>query len=100
MDRIAMLFFAGLGAACIYAGYKLFCDLPAMNSEHARPNGIAVFLMNVVPGVLLAVLGVGLLAVQAHGAMTSHRGPAGHRQAVPEGASWHPGKAGFSTRSA
>lgn len=98
MDRIAMLFFAGLGAACIYAGYKLFCDLPAMNGEQARPNG-AVFLLNVVPGVLLTLLGVGLLAAQAHGVM-SHRASVGHHQPAPEGASWHSGKSGFVARAA
>jgi hypothetical protein len=99
MDRIAMLFFAGLGAACIYAGYRLFCDLPAMNGEQGSPNGAAVFFMNVVPGILLAVLGVGLLAAQAHGVM-SQRSAVRHRQPAAEGASWHSGKAGFLARAA
>jgi hypothetical protein len=84
MDYVASLFLAALGATCIYAGYKLFCDLPAMGASRA-----AVFLLNIVPGALLALSGTALLTSEARG-MLSHR-PAIRRDAPPaEGTSWHP----------
>lgn len=84
MDYVASSFLAALGAACIYAGYKLFCDLPAMGASRA-----AVFLLNVIPGALLALSGTALLTTEARG-MMSHR-PAMRREAPPaEGTSWHP----------
>jgi hypothetical protein len=84
MDYVASLFLAAVGATCIYAGYKLFCDLPAMGASRA-----AVFVLNIVPGALLALSGTALLTTEARG-MLSHRA-AIRREAPPaEGTSWHP----------
>ena len=96
MDRIAMLLLACVGAACIYAGYKLFCDLPAMNGDRPHPN---VVLLNVVPGILLALLGVGLLAAEAR-SITTRNPVIRHNQPGAEGASWHLGKSSRPSRSA
>jgi hypothetical protein len=88
MDHVAALFLASLGATCIYAGYRLFCDLPALQ---ARPNGnrAAIWLMNVVPGLMLALFGTALVTTQTC-AMLLPR-PAVRRHApAAEGTSWHP----------
>lgn len=99
MERIGMLFLAALGLTCIYAGYRLFCDLPAMNGDRPQANRVGVFLVNIIPGALLALIGVGLLSAEVHGAM-SHQ-PAGvHRHQPAEGASWHRGRSGFPARTA
>jgi len=100
MDRIATLFLAGIGLALIYGGYKLFCGLPAINRQGAPASRTSVFLLNVIPGALLALAGTGLLAAQTRG-LLSHR-PAVHRHGpAEEGTSWHhgrSGKSGFATR--
>jgi hypothetical protein len=84
MDYVASLFLAAVGATCIYAGYKLFCDLPAMGASRA-----AVFLLNIVPGALLALSGTALLTTEARGMLSTR--PAMRREAPPaEGTSWHP----------
>jgi hypothetical protein len=98
MDWIAMLFVAAVGASCVYAGYKLFCGLPAL-SDGPRASRASVLLLNVVPGALLALIGMGLLTAEARG-LVSHR-PAIRRQTQPaEGASWHLRKPGFFARAA
>ena len=100
MDRIATLFFMAVGLMCIYAGYKLFCGLPAIHRQGARASRTSVFLLNIIPGALLALAGTGLLAAQTRG-LLSHR-PAVHRHGpAEEGASWHrgyTGKSGFASR--
>jgi hypothetical protein len=89
MDYVASLFLAAIGATCIYAGYKLFCDLPAMSEHGHRASRAAVLLLNVVPGALLALSGTALLTTEARG-MLSHR-PSIRRDGPPaEGTSWHP----------
>lgn len=89
MDYAASLLLAALGAACIYAGYKLFCDLPVMGGPGLRATHAAVLLLNMVPGGLLALCGAALVTTQARGVL-AHR-PAIHSNAPPaEGTSWHP----------
>jgi hypothetical protein len=88
MDYVASLFLAAIGATCIYAGYKLFCDLPAMNEQGHGASRAAVLLLNMVPGALLALSGTALVTTEARGMLT-HR-PAMHRDAPPaQGTSWH-----------
>ena len=72
MDCVAMLFLASVGTTCIYAGYRLFCDLPAVSRQGPHVNRAAVFLLNIVPGVLLSVSGSALLTAEARVAL-SHR---------------------------
>jgi hypothetical protein len=51
---------------------------------------MAVFLMNIVPGALLALFGTVLLTTEAR-AMVSHRPVVEHHQPAAEDTSWHPG---------
>jgi hypothetical protein len=89
MDYIASFLLSAVGTTCIYAGYWLFCDLPAMSGRGSRVNRAAVFLLNIVPGALLALSGAALLTTEARGIL-SHR-PAVQRHApAAEGTSWHP----------
>jgi hypothetical protein len=98
MDRTAMLLLTGVGAACIYAGYKLFCGLPAMKSD-ARVSRAGVLLLNVIPGAILALIGTGLLTAEAH-SLVAHRATIQSHHRASEGASWRPGKSGLPPRSA
>jgi len=88
MNHVWTLFLAGLGALCIYAGYRLFCELPVTRRQGAPASLAAVILLNMVPGALLALFGAGLFTVEARGMMT--RRP-GIRYQTPsaEGTSWH-----------
>ena len=70
MDRFAVLLMTSLGVACIYAGYKLFCGLPALNGQTTRASRSGVLLLNVIPGILLALIGTGLLTAEAHGILS------------------------------
>ncbi len=79
-------FFAAIGVACIYAGYRLFCGLPALRTAPADPA--SVVLRNMLPGALLAVTGAALLTVQAQAVLGAHTGPRRHTPPV-EGTSWH-----------
>lgn len=97
MDRFAMLLITSLGIACIYAGYKLFCGLPALNGQTSRASRTGVLLLNVIPGILLAIAGTGLLSAEVHGILS--RQPAIQRhQPAAEGTSWHLHKPGFMNR--
>jgi hypothetical protein len=89
MEQLATLILAVVGAACIYAGYRLFCGLPALNNPNRPTNRLTVILMNIVPGALLALFGTVLLTTQAR-AMVSHRSNIEHHQPSTEGTSWHP----------
>jgi hypothetical protein len=89
MENLATLILAAVGIACIYTGYRLFCCLPALNNRTVPTNRAAVFLMNVVPGALLALFGAVLLTTQAR-AMVAHRPVIQRRQPAAEGTSWHP----------
>ncbi len=82
MENSATLILAALGIACIYAGYRLFCGLPSVN-KHTRAT---VFLMNVVPGALLALFGTFLFTTQAR-AMVAHRPAIERHQPDPAGES-------------
>jgi hypothetical protein len=82
MDIIAVLFLAAVGATCIYAGYRLFCDLPA--ASPGRPtNWAAILLLNVLPGALLAMSGTALLAAEGR-LMISHRAAVRHYEPAAE----------------
>ena len=99
MNYVASLFLAAVGATCIYAGYKLFCDLPVVSAHGPRASRAAVFLLNILPGALLALSGTALLTTEARGMLT-HR-PAMQRHApAAEGTSWHPPAWVSSGRSA
>lgn len=82
---MAALFLACLGATLIYAGYRLFCDLPALRERTTRRY---VMLTNVLPGVTLALLGATLLTTQTM-SMAAHR-PAKPRHPSAQGTSWKP----------
>src|ERR1035437_9581326 len=97
MDRFAMLFLAGIGPACICAGYKLFCGLPAMSSR--RASRASVLLLNIIPGALLALIGVGILTTAVR-AVASDTPPIQRHPATDEGATWHGGKFGIPGRAA
>ena len=86
VDRFAMLLLTSLGIACIYAGYKLFCGLPALNGETTRATRSGVLLLNIIPGILLALIGTGLLTAQAHGILR-----AAHPSSVTNRRKAHPG---------
>jgi hypothetical protein len=88
MDYVAAFFLASLGATFIYAGYRLFCDLPALH-ERPNTNRLAVVLMNVIPGLLLALVGTALVTTQAR-AMLLPRPAVRHNTPPTEGTSWHP----------
>jgi hypothetical protein len=99
MNLVAALFLTGVGATCVFAGYRLFCDLPALSEPRPRGNGTSVLLTNVVPGLLLAVLGTALVTTEvrdmfAPGHTIRHHEPAAH------GASWHPVSPAIVHRSA
>jgi hypothetical protein len=68
MERFAALFLTGIAVICIYAGYQLFCDLPAAS----RGNRLRVFLLNIVPGALLALIGMGIFTAQVR-TLISHK---------------------------
>lgn len=91
-----MLLLTSLGIACIYAGYKLFCGLPALSGETTRATRSGVLLLNIIPGILLALIGTGLLTAEAHGILS--RRPSIERHQSPEGTSWHLHKRGFMDR--
>ncbi len=97
MDRFAiMLLITSLGVACLYAGYKLFCGLPALNGSTSRASRTGVLLLNVIPGILLALIGTGLLTAEAHGILSRH--PVAPHHQSSEGTSWHLRKPGFMDR--
>jgi len=97
MDRFAMLFLTLAGLISIYAGYQLFCGLPALRTQGVTPA--SVLLLNIVPGALLAVGGIAILTVEAR-TLISHPSSIEHRQPSNEGATWHRTKAGLLSRSA
>jgi hypothetical protein len=88
MDRVATMFLASLGAICIYAGYRLFCDLPVLRREGQRANRAAVLLVNMIPGALLALFGAALITTEARGMLT-HRPAIRYQAPAAQGTSWH-----------
>jgi hypothetical protein len=89
MDRVTALFLAALGATCIFAGYRLFCDLPALTERRRSAGRASVLLMNVIPGLLLAVFGTALVTTQLRDVFAP-RAVIRHRAPATEGTSWHP----------
>lgn len=89
MDRVTALFLAGIGAALIFAGYKLFCDLPALSEQGPSANRASVLMMNVIPGLLLAIFGTTLVTIQVRDVFAP-RPAIRHRVPATEGTSWHP----------
>lgn len=95
MDRFAILFLTSLGVGCLCAGYKLFCGLPALSGKTTRASRAGVVLLNVIPGILLALLGTGLLTAEVHGILAQQPG-IHRRQPSAEGTSWHLHKPGLT----
>jgi len=60
MNWLGMLFFTGLAVVCIHAGYQLFCGLPALRCT----GRLGTFVLNIIPGALLALIGMGILTAQ------------------------------------
>ena len=99
MDHVFTLFLASLGAICIYAGYRLFCDLPVARRQGIQPSRTTVLLLNIVPGALLALFGAALFTTEARGMLTPR--PALHNQSPStEGTSWRGTHAKVFRRSA
>ncbi len=88
MDYFVRLFIATLGLACIYAGYRLFCGLPALN-PHRPVNRASVYALNVIPGVILALSGAGLLTAQALIPLSHRHSSTSIERRVPSGAAFH-----------
>ena len=57
------LLMMAIGGMSLYVGYRLFCDAPLVAPKSTR----ASVLRNFVAGALLAVLGLGILFVEARG---------------------------------
>ena len=77
-----------IGLICIYAGYVLFCGLPAARRGRSR---MRLFLLNLLPGALLALIGMSAVTWQVKSVIAPHRvvrqrqvpaGPAGLLQAT------------------
>jgi hypothetical protein len=58
------------GLACIYAGYVLFCGLPAARAGRSR---MRLFLLNILPGALLALIGMSVITTQVKSVIRPHR---------------------------
>jgi len=67
---MAALFTSALGLSCIYAGYVLFCGLPAARRGRSRTR---LLLLNMVPGALLALIGMSVLTCQVKTVLETHR---------------------------
>jgi len=98
MDLVTAWFLVCVGATCIFAGYKLFCDLPALSEPQPRENRASVVLTNVIPGLLLAVLGTALVTTQVRGMISPSR-MIRHHEPAAHGASWHPVSPGIVHRA-
>jgi hypothetical protein len=77
-----------IGLICIYAGYVLFCGLPAARRGRSR---MRLLLLNLLPGALLALIGMSTITWQVKNVIAPHRvvrqrpapaGPAGLPQAT------------------
>ena len=90
MDWVGMLFFTGLAFVCIYAGYQLFCGLPALR----RAGRLGTFVLNIIPGALLALIGMGILTAEVRSLVLHKTAVLWHRPAG-EGAAFHRDPAGF-----
>lgn len=93
MERVAMVCLAALGSLCIYAGYRLFCDLPAIRGG-GHANWKAIVFLNIVPGAALALLGTILLTTEARAiasqpAPVRRQGPTSSGAAARESAPGH-----------
>ena len=99
MDHVSTLLLAGLGALCIYFGYRLFCDLPVTRVQGLGASRTTVILLNIVPGALLALFGAALFTTEARGMLTQ-RPAIQHQAPSAEGTSWHPANTKASNRAA
>jgi hypothetical protein len=59
-----------IGLICIYAGYVLFCGLPAARIGRSR---MRLLLLNIVPGALLALIGMTAITSQVKSVLEPHR---------------------------
>lgn len=96
MDRLGMVFLAGVGLVCIYAGYELFCGLPAARG-HSRFSRALV--LNIVPGALLGLAGMGILTAEFRMAI-SHKPAIERRQRPVDESTGHRKEAGLPARAA
>jgi len=86
MGLFSLLCILGAAAICLHEGYRLFCGIPAAgNQSRAR-----VFLWNIIPGAILALLGAGLLTAGVH-RIVSHDAQAHRVIPSSRGALWHHG---------
>lgn len=77
-----LLALAGIG--CIYAGYVLFCGLPAARAGRSRTRLLCV---NILPGALLALIGMSVITFQVKSVIAPHR-VVPERQAPAERDGW------------
>jgi hypothetical protein len=98
MPQAATLILAALGIICIAVGYRLFCGLPALRRQHRTPRA-ALFVLNILPGALLALFGAGLFTVQARTLLSKHPGIHQHEHATQE-TGWPHTSAHIPSRSA
>ncbi|HVW09436.1 MAG TPA: hypothetical protein VHC90_12680 [Bryobacteraceae bacterium] len=61
---------AVIGLACIYAGYVLFCGLPSARWGRSK---LRLLALNILPGAVLASIGVGVIMFQVKSVVTPHR---------------------------
>jgi hypothetical protein len=59
-----------IGLICIYAGYVLFCGLPAARRGRSRTR---LLLLNILPGALLAAIGMSVITSQVKTIFEPHR---------------------------
>jgi hypothetical protein len=59
-----------IGLICIYAGYVLFCRLPAARAGRSR---MRLFFLNLLPGALLALIGMSAITYQVKSVIAPHR---------------------------
>lgn len=66
VTRVMTVLMTAIGIACIYAGYLLFCGLPAARTARSKAR---VFAINIVPGALLALIGMTVITAQLRSVM-------------------------------
>ena len=84
MGLFSLLCILGAAAICLHEGYKLFCGIPAAGSQTRG----RVFLWNIIPGAVLALLGAGLLTAGVH-RIVSHDAQAHRSVRGSHGVVWH-----------
>jgi hypothetical protein len=75
------------GLLSIYLGYKLFCDVPVRIGRTFR----RVVILNLVSGVALALLGVGILTADIRSMQNNDSPALRHKKSAEEGSFTGPG---------